>query len=140
MSDLLLATFHVGDLLLGMPVSAVQEVVDVEQVVPVPLAAADVSGLINLRGRIVVAVDVRASLGLPPRPEGPSRVHVVVAADGEPASLVVDEVGDVLPVPETAREEVPETVAPALRRLVTGAFQLDSALLLVLDPDLVLAL
>ena len=140
MTDLLLATFRVGDLLLGLPVSAVEEVVDVEQVVPVPLAPADVSGLINLRGRIVVAVDVRASLGLPPRPEGQSKVHVVLMADGEPASLVVDEVGDVLPVPEAAQEDVPETVAPALRRLVTGAFQLESALLLVLDPDLVLAL
>ena len=140
MTDLLLATFRVGDLLLGLPVSAVEEVVDVELVVPVPLAPPDVSGLINLRGRIVVAVDVRASLGLPPRPEGPSSVHVVLTAGGEPASLVVDGVGDVLPVPETAREDVPETVAPALRRLVTGAFQLESALLLVLDPDLVLAL
>lgn len=140
MSEVLLATFRVGDLLLGLPVSAVEEVVDVEQVVPVPLAPTEVSGLINLRGRIVVAVDVRESLGLPPPPEGRSRVHVVVSADGEPASLVVDEMGDVLPVPDTAREDVPETVAPALRRLVTGAYQLESALLLVLDPDLVLAL
>jgi purine-binding chemotaxis protein CheW len=139
-TDLLLATFRVGDLLLGLPVSAVEEVVDVEQVVPVPLAPAEVCGLINLRGRIVVAVDVRESLGLPARPEGRSRVHVVLAADGEPASLVVDEVGDVVPMPDSAREEVPETVAPALRRLVTGAFQLASSLLLVLDPDLVLAL
>jgi purine-binding chemotaxis protein CheW len=139
-TETLLATFRVGDLLLGVPVDAVEEVVDVETVTRVPLAAAEVSGLINLRGRIVVAVDVRESLGLPPRPGGRSRVHVVLTADGEPASLGVDEMGDVVPLPDAAREDVPETVAPALRRLVTGAFQLESSLLLVLDPDLVLAL
>jgi purine-binding chemotaxis protein CheW len=139
-TDVLLATFRVGDLLLGLPVSAVEEVVDVDQVTPVPLAPPAVCGLINLRGKIVAAVDVRVSLGLPARPEGPSRVHVVLAVDGEPASLVVDEVGDVVLLADDDREDVPETVAPALRRLVTGAFQQESSLLLVLDPDLVLAL
>lgn len=139
-AELQLATFRVGDLLLGLPVSLVEEVVDLEYLTPVPLAPEGVSGLINLRGRIVAAVDVRTRLGLPARPVGLPAVHVVLATADGSTSLVVDEVGDVVLLSVGAREDVPDTVTPALRRLVTGAFQQESSLLLVLDADLVLAL
>ena len=140
MTDLQLATFHVGDLLLGLPVTAVAEVVKAEHLTHVPLAPKAVCGLLNLRGRIVTAVDVRVRLGLPPRPEHLPGVHVVLGTSDEPTSLVVDAVGDVVIVAAQDREDVPETVAPALRRLVTGAFQRQASLLLVLDPDLMLDL
>jgi purine-binding chemotaxis protein CheW len=139
-TDTQLATFRVGDLLLGLPVSDVAEVVDIAHVTAVPLAPEGVAGIVNLRGQIVAAVDVRVRLGLPQRPEGPSRVHVVLRTGAEPTSLVVDEIGDVLLLADADRDDVPDTVAPPLRRLVTGAYQRESSLLLVLDPDLVLDL
>jgi purine-binding chemotaxis protein CheW len=129
-------TFVLDGHLFGVPVAAVQEVLRAQEVTAVPLAPTSVAGLINLRGQIVMTVDLRTRLGLAPREEGARCVNVVVRAlDGTPVSLVVDEIGDVLEPGEQAYEASPETLAPELRSLVNGVFKLPDRLLLVLDTE-----
>jgi purine-binding chemotaxis protein CheW len=138
-ADVQLCTFAVGGLLLALPVRDVVEVVRGQDLTPVPLAPASVVGLLNLRGRIVPAVDARLRLGLPPREPGAASAHVVVGLPDEQVSLVVDDTSDVVTVRSADREAVPETVAHDLRRLSTSSYQRAGGLLLVLDPALVLA-
>lgn len=137
-ADTQLCTFVVGGLLLGLPVAVVSEVVRGEELTPVPLAPASVVGLLNLRGRIVPAVDVRSRIGLPARPPDVDPTHVVVSVQGEPVSLVVDDTSDVVTVGADEREDVPATVPDEIRRLMTASYQRPEGLLLVLDPALVL--
>ena len=126
-------TFHVDNLFLGIDVQQVQEVIRYQEMTYVPLASSAVSGLINLRGQIVTAVDLRVRLGLPPRTEGQHPMNVVVR-DGEGAvSLLVDLIGDVLEVNDMEFERPPSTVRPSVRGLVLGAYKLPEKLLLVLD-------
>lgn len=136
--DLRLCTFAVGNLLLGLPVDEVSEVVRGEQVTAVPLAPPAVIGLLNLRGRIVPAVDARTRFGLERRAADLDPVHVIVRALEEQISLVVDAMGDVVTVSRAGREDVPETVSPDIGRLLTSSYQRVGSLLLVLDPQLVL--
>jgi purine-binding chemotaxis protein CheW len=129
------ATFLVQDRFLGVPVDRVQEVLRAQPLTPVPLAHAHVSGLLNLRGSIVTAVDLRARLGLPGRDAGMPSANVVVTTDRGPLSLVVDRLGDVLSVDDRSFEPLPDTVDVTARRLIKGAYKLDDALLLDLDLD-----
>jgi purine-binding chemotaxis protein CheW len=129
------ATFLAQDRLLGVPVHRVQEVLRAQPLTPVPLAHAHVSGLLNLRGSIVTAVDLRARLGLPGRDEDMPSANVVVTTDRGPLSLVVDRLGDVLSVDDRSFEPLPDTVDVIARRLIKGAYKLDDALLLDLDLD-----
>jgi purine-binding chemotaxis protein CheW len=131
----LYATFVVDDRFLGLPVDRVREVLRAQPLTPVPLAHEHISGLLNLRGQIVTAVELRARLRLPPREAGEPNAHVVVATDHAPVSLVVDRLGDVLAVDEATFEPPPDTVDPDTRPLIKGAFKLDDALLLDLDLD-----
>jgi purine-binding chemotaxis protein CheW len=129
-------TFRVEDLLVGIDVQVVQEVIRSQEMRTVPIAPPEVKGLINLRGQIVTAIDLRHMLGLPARDEedGPS-MNVVVRFDDEAISVLVDEAGDVVELTEADFEPVPPTVAPLLRRLLSGAFKLDGGLVLVLDVE-----
>lgn len=131
-------TFVVADLLLGVAVEHVVEVVRGEQLTDVPLAPEGVVGLLNLRGRIVPAIDARVRLGLACRDQSATSAHVVLALAGEQVSLVVDREGEVVSVQATDRHDVPETVPTGIRTLLTSAYRRDGALLLVLDPSLVL--
>jgi purine-binding chemotaxis protein CheW len=119
----------------GIDVREVQEVVRYQEMTRVPLAPAVVRGLINLRGQIVTAIDLRRRLDLPDRPADRPPVNVVVATDDGAVSLLVDEIGDVLPVSEQAFERPPETLRGAARDLIRGAYKLDDRLLLVLDTE-----
>ncbi len=136
-----LSTFHVGKYLFGVDVSLVQEVVRLQQMTPVPLATAEIAGLINLRGEVLTAIDLRARLGLPPagRP-GTARepVNVVVRVDDEPVSLLVDEIGGVLEVSQVPFEQTPSTVDERVRDLLLGAYTLPDRLLLALNARRVL--
>lgn len=136
--QLRLCTFAVGGLRLAVPVEDVVEVVRDQRVVHVPHAPVAVLGILNLRGRIVPVLDARLRLGLEARAADAPCAHVIVTDDDELVSLVVDREGDVVVVDPAAGEAVPETVAADLRRLTRVAYQLDDALLLVLDPRLVL--
>jgi purine-binding chemotaxis protein CheW len=128
-----LATFTVDTLLFGVEVYKVQEVIRYQEMTAVPLAAHGAAGLINLRGEVVTAIDMRTRLGLPPRADGVLPMNVVVRVDGEPVSLLVDAIGDVAHVSVEQFEEPPETMAGPGRSLITGAYKLDNRLLLALD-------
>lgn len=126
-------TFHVDNLFLGVDAQQVQEVIRYQQMTRVPLASNAISGLINLRGQIVTAIDLRCRLGLPPRTPNTLPMNVVVR-DGENAvSLLVDRIGDVVEVDDELFESRPSTVRAAIRGLIRGAYKLPDRLLLVLD-------
>lgn len=130
-----LCTFHVDDLYLGVDVMEVQEVIRYQEMTAVPLAPEVVRGLINLRGQIVTALDLRRMLTLPPlEGELPPNVVIRDGAD-EAVSLLVDQIGDVVDTDEADFEPVPPTLAGPARDLVLGAYKLPHALLLVLDTQ-----
>jgi purine-binding chemotaxis protein CheW len=130
-----LCSFSVNGVLFGVDVTHVQEVIRHQDMTPVPLAPSVVSGLINLRGQIVTALDMRARLGLPVRPADQLPTNVVIRhADGV-VSLLVDEIGDVVEVDEASFESPPDTLAPASRTLIDGVYKLSPQLLLLLNTE-----
>ena len=126
-------TFHLGGHAFGIDVLEVQEVIRHQEMTRVPLAPPAVRGLINLRGQIVTAIDLRRRLELPDRPADRLPVNVVVSTDDGAVSLLVDEIGDVLRVPEKAFDRLPDTLRGPARDLIRGAYKLDDGLLLILD-------
>jgi purine-binding chemotaxis protein CheW len=128
-------TFSVDGLLFGVEISRVQEVIRYQQMTPVPLAPAVVRGLINLRGQIVTAIDLRRALGLSERPAGHLPMNVVVRTDDGVVSLLADEIGDVLHLDAELYEPPPETLSSEARQLITGVFKLKERLLLLLDTE-----
>jgi purine-binding chemotaxis protein CheW len=130
-----LCTFYLSGHYLGVDVLRVQEVIRSQMMTPVPLADAAVRGLINLRGQIVTAIDLRRRLGFPDRADGAEPVNVVVQTEEGAVSLLVDEIGDVVEVLESAFERLPETVRGMPRELTQGAYKLSDRLLLVLDVE-----
>ncbi|MBX3218655.1 MAG: chemotaxis protein CheW [Labilithrix sp.] len=135
-----LCTFSVDGLLFGVDVTNVQEVLRHLPMTAVPLAPATVRGLINLRGEIVTAIDVRVRLGLPPRPAELTSMNVVATTNGGTVSLLVDEIGDVIEVDDQSFEKAPATMNVTLRDAVVGVFKLEERLLLLLDAEKVAAL
>lgn len=128
-------TFFLDGYYFGIDVLQVQEVIRYQQMTRAPLAHPVVRGLINLRGQIVTALDLRRRLDLPERTNGTIPVNVVVhTADGA-VSLLVDEIGDVLTVPESAFERPPETLQGKTRDVIRGAYKLEQRLLLILDTQ-----
>lgn len=132
-----LLTFVVDQMWLGVTVARVEEVLRRHAMTPVPLAPPAVGGLLNLRGQIVLAVDLRNRLCLAPRAEDSSAMHVVVRSDDAVHSLLVDEIGEVLQLDQPS-ERVPERVPASVRELATGVYKLPGRLLLALDVDRVL--
>lgn len=128
-------TFYVDHLYFGLDVLKVQEIIRYQEMTRVPLASSVVRGLINLRGQIVTAIDVRRRLGLRDRAPDQRPVNVVVQTDDGAVSLLVDEIGDVLKVPEKLFERPPETLQGAARELIQGAYKLADRLLLILDTE-----
>ena len=139
MSTRQFCTFEIDDHLLGVEVETVQEVIRHQEMTPVPLARPEIAGLINLRGQIVTAMDLRRRLGFADRTDGHRPPNVVVRASDGPVSLLVDEIGDVLDVDDIHYERPPDTVAESVRALITGTYKLDDRLLLVLDTERVVA-
>ncbi len=128
-------TFFVNDLYFGIDVLKVQEIIRAQVMTPVPLAHRVVRGLINLRGQIVTAIDLRRRLEMPDRPDDMEPVNVVVQTDDGAVSLLVDEIGDVLAVDESCHERPPATLRGVARELILGAYKLDEHLLLMLDAE-----
>ena len=137
-SERQLCTARVGDLLLGLDVLSIQEVQSSNDVTAIPQSAPAISGLINLRGQIATAIDLRVVFGVKPRPDS-DLIQIVVRHRGEPVSLLVDEIGEVMTLSDEIFETPPETVDALTRELVTGAYKLESELLLTLDVDRVIA-
>ncbi len=129
------ATCYVADQLFGIEVAQVQEVTGGGHLTRLPLAPRPVCGLLNLRGQIVAAIDLRACLHLGQRAPGQLPVHVILKTGAGSVSVVVDRVGDVLAVDESAFEQPPETMSGRIGESVRGAYKLDTALLLALDIE-----
>jgi purine-binding chemotaxis protein CheW len=127
-------TFYVNDILLGIEVLAVQEVLKHQELTEVPLAPPEIQGLINLRGQIITAINLRSRMNLPPLKNDKGSMNVVTRINKEVVSFLVDSVGDVLEVEDESFEPVPSTVDAATRELVTGVYKLEGKrLLMVLD-------
>jgi purine-binding chemotaxis protein CheW len=117
----------------GIPVLQVQDVLGEQRVTYVPLAPPEVEGSLNLRGRIVTAINLRRRLGLGPREEGKRTMSVVVEYHGELYSLIVDSVGEVLSLPDADFEKTPPTLDRVWREVATGIYRLKNDLLVILD-------
>ena len=131
-------TFFVDGYYFGLEVRRVQEIIRYQEMTHVPLAPPVVSGLINLRGQIVTAIDLRRRLELKDRPADQRPVNVVVQTEDGAVSLLVDDIGDVMEVSEKLFERPPETLKGIARELIRGAYKLESQLLLLLDAEKVL--
>lgn len=128
-------TFSLKEQLFGIPVQQVQEVIRYQQTTRVPLVASVIRGLINLRGQIVMAVDLGRRLGMKERNFDTEPVNIVVRTQEGPVSLLVDSIGDVVEVEEKTFEAPPQTLSENMRQLITGVHKLESGLMHVLDTE-----
>lgn len=132
------ATFYVENLFFGLEVLEVQEVLRSQEMTRVPLAPGVIQGLINLRGQIVTAIDMRQRLHLGRRQSEVPPMNMVVRSEDGAVSLLVDEIGDVLEAPADAYEPPPQNMQSEHRQMIEGVYKLDGKLLLVLDRERVL--
>ncbi len=130
-----LCTFFLGEHTFGVDAHTVQEVIRYQEMTRVPLTASSVSGLINLRGQIVTAIDMRKRLGYPKRPDDKLPMNVVIRSDEGAVSLLVDSIGDVIEVTEETFETPPDTLQGPTRDLIGGTYKLKDRLLLVLNTN-----
>jgi purine-binding chemotaxis protein CheW len=128
-------TVTVDGQMFGIPVLSVQDVLGPQKITKIPLSPPEIAGVLNLRGRIVTAIDLRRRLRLAGRPEGERGMSVVVEHKGEPYSLIVDSVGEVMALPESAYERNPPTLSARWREISGGIYRLDGNLLVVLEVD-----
>ena len=133
-------TAVIGGQLFGLPISRVQDVFMPERVTRVPLSSAEIAGVLNLRGRIVTVIDMRARLGLARADDGKPPMAVGVDLRGESYGLLIDQIGEVLRLPEESREENPVNLDPRMAKLAGGVHRLDGQLMVILDVDRVLEL
>jgi purine-binding chemotaxis protein CheW len=131
-------TFMVDGLYCGLEIAYVQEILEGQHIVPVPLAPPVVSGLINLRGQIITALDMRRRMNMPDRPAGQEPAVIVVQTEEGAMSLLVDEIGDVSPVPDATFEPAPDTVPEDIRKLIFGTCKLKERLLIILNLHTIL--
>jgi purine-binding chemotaxis protein CheW len=131
-------TAMIGGQLFGLPISRVQDVFMPERLTRVPLSSSDVAGVLNLRGRIVTAIDMRARLGLPKNADGKPPMAIGVDLRGESYGLLIDSIGEVLKLPDNGREVNPVNLDPRMAKMANGVHRLDGQLMVVLDVDRVL--
>lgn len=131
-------TVMIGDQLFGLPISRVQDVFMPDRLTRVPLAAIEIAGVLNLRGRIVTAIDMRRRLGLPPRQDNRPPMAVGIEIKGESYGLLIDSVGEVLKLADGTREANPVNLDARLARVSAGVHRLEGQLLVILDVDRVL--
>jgi purine-binding chemotaxis protein CheW len=131
-------TTMIGGQLFGLPISRVQDVFMPERLTRVPLASSDVAGVLNLRGRIVTAIDMRSRLSLPKKEDGKPLMAVGVELRGESYGLLIDTIGEVLKLADDTREVNPVNLDPRMAKLAGGVHRLDGQLMVVLDVDRVL--
>src|SRR5207248_7152140 len=131
-------TAMIGGQLFGLPISRVQDVFMPERLTRVPLSPREIAGVLNLRGRIVTVVDMRARLGLAKNEEGKPPMAVGVDLRGESYGLLIDQIGEVLRLPGNGREDNPVNLDPRLAKLAGGVHRLEGELMVILDVDRVL--
>ncbi len=128
-------TFYLDNHFFGVAVETVQEVFRYQEMTHIPLAPPEIRGLINLRGQIITAIDLRQRLSISKLPEDKLPMNVVVRNGDNVVSLLVDAIGDVLEVSEEVFERTPETIPEEVRKLVRGIYKLEGKLLLILDAE-----
>ncbi|MCE0482980.1 MAG: chemotaxis protein CheW [Methylacidiphilales bacterium] len=128
-------TFNLGDTLFGVDVPVIQEVLRPQAMTRVPLAPSVVRGLINLRGQILTAIDLRERLSMPPAPAGVEGMNLVVRLSEDTVSFLVDDVGEVLDLEAEQFEETPPTLSKALSEVTSGVYKLSDKLLLLLNVN-----
>jgi purine-binding chemotaxis protein CheW len=133
-------TFTIAGQLFGVPVTQVQDILTPDAVAPVPGGPAEVRGLINLRGRIVTVIDMRTRLALPPADEDSTGMCVTVESGGEPYTLFVDSVGDVIKLSRALREANPATLDTVWRDVADAVYRTDQGLLVALHIDRLMAI
>lgn len=131
-------TVVIAGQLFGIPVLRVHDVFLPQNITPVPLSPPEVAGVLNLRGRIVTAIDVRRRLGLPVLDDGKPQMAVVVEHMGKSYSLMIDTVGEVLSLSPDSFERNPSNLDPRWREVSAGVYRLKGRLLVVLEVNKVL--
>jgi purine-binding chemotaxis protein CheW len=133
-------TALIGGQLFGLPISRVQDVFMPARLTRVPLSSSEIAGVLNLRGRIVTVIDMRARLGLPKADDGKPAMAVGVDLRGESYGLLIDHIGEVLRLSEENCEENPVNLDPRMAKFAGGVHRLEGQLMVVLDVDRVLEL
>jgi len=133
-------TASIGGQLFGLPIARVQDVFMPERITRVPLSSTEIAGVLNLRGRIVTVIDMRARLGMPKNDDGKPAMAVGVDLRGESYGLLIDQIGEVLKLSESGREQNPVNLDRRMAKLAGGVHRLDGQLMVVLDVDRVLEL
>jgi purine-binding chemotaxis protein CheW len=131
-------TFSAAEQMFGLPIERVQDVFKPSRITRVPLAGPEIAGVLNLRGRIVTAIELRIRLGLGTREGGNGPMAIGIESRGESFGLLVDSVGEVLKLSESELEANPVNLDRNLGRVSAGVYRLDGALLVILDTDRVL--
>ncbi len=139
-AETMLVTLTVAGQLCGVPVLSVRDVLGEQVITRIPLAPPEVAGSLNLRGRIVTAIDLRRRLRLPPAPPGTPRMSVVAEQGGELYALLVDQVSEVMTLRAAQFERAPPTLPQAWAAFAGGVYRLKTGLLVVLDVARLLAL
>ena len=132
-------TVMIGGQLFGLPISRVQDVFMPDRVTRVPLSAPEIAGVLNLRGRIVTAIDMRRRLSLPPRADDRPSMAVGIELKGESYGLLIDTVGEVMKLGDDTREPNPVNLDARLARVSGGVHRLEGQLMVILDVDQVLS-
>ena len=131
-------TVMIGEQLFGLPIDRVHDVFAAERLTRVPMARGEIAGILNLRGRIVTAIDMRRCLDLPPKEDISNQMAVGIEFGGESYGLLIDEVGEVMKLPAAQQEAVPVNLDSRWRRVAAGVYRLEKDLMIILDIDRVL--
>ncbi len=131
-------TVLIGEQLFGLPIDRVHDVFAAERLTRVPMARAEIAGILNLRGRIVTAIDMRRCLDLPPKEDISNQMAVGIEFGGESYGLLIDEVGEVMKLPAAQQESVPVNLDSRWRGVAAGVYRLEEHLMIILDIDRVL--
>lgn len=141
MSSKEFVTFRIHDQMFGVSVSEIHDVFRPAVMTPVPLAKAEIAGVLNLRGRIVTAIDARSRLGLPPGQKNDNSQNLAIGVErgGESFGLIIDEIGEVVRLDESAMEQNPVNLDATWSGVSRGVYRLEDRLLVIMDIDRMLA-
>lgn len=131
-------TATIGGQLFGLPIARVQDVFMPDRLTQVPLSSQDIAGILNLRGRIVTVIDMRCRLGVPKQQSEKPPMAIGIECRGESYGLLIDDIGEVMRLPDSMREVNPVNLDARLTQVSGGVFRLDSQLLVILDVDRIL--
>jgi purine-binding chemotaxis protein CheW len=131
-------TVTIGEQLFGLPIDRVHDVFAAERLTRVPMARGEIAGILNLRGRIVTAIDMRKCLDLPPKEDCSNQMAVGIEFGGESYGLLIDKVSEVMKLPAAQQETVPVNLDSRWRRVAAGVYRLEEDLMIILDIDRVL--